>query len=1399
MKFDLNLALSYYTPQEIAKYLSDVAGFDYDAAKAHGYTDDEIARYLSETAQIEAKEAQPVPDILDKAKERIKEAVSPLEQEPLWKQVLQAPKAAAETVLGGVTGMLAMLPAQVTYAAGKALEGLHQIFPENKFLSAYTPGTAEQSKQQVLEALTYHPTTPAAQAALNLASLPTEAMVEGAHRVGGPILRDVVETTLSALPYKGVARMLPKTPSEALLESTKAEAVAEFTPIPRTIAEEGLPVSPSLIRPSRITKLVEGILKQAPITRDIISRYQGKVVAWIDDNLREVSNQVLSPDAVQAMEGMIKEQYKEAFNMIQAEKIDLSSVVQALEKFDEQKALNKNGKALLAELKLEPEVSLEKLDQLKKQFSVLKTDIRRAINNRFYDALEDYPGGTEAVEVLRELDKGYRYQILSRKIQKLIENSYDYEGRFLPDRFLSNYEAIKSQIKNQLPNIKETLDRVAEVAKFARSDIEAWRQFEKQGGDLRALLKLGGAVAVISKPELAMPLAGAALVARSMMHPKGVVRRLVGGRLPKTPAEAVDIFAPSPEEPPMEGILVDPEVFTQFRDQTRWPEYLTLYSPEELRQKGAKTYIYGGKLLAGYAIMPDGDLVNVFNETKIPGLGQALIEEAIKNGATKLDCIGDYLREKYEAAGFEVYRQEPWDDRYAPEGWNYEKNGRPPIYYMRLKQKGGEAHEQGSRTATHQSAEGGMVEPGRMPEAFGQERSPRPGMARESGSAEGSNYLASESKGQGLGQEQSQHSSSGVGSGDNPLEKLPFEGLTPGTYEWMKVWRQFKDNPEMQQKMLEYAKRLRGPAGVVAVYLALDQDEQEEAFPLFAGVLGGVYAVKAPKSKLVEAQELELKGLPKEGIWQRTGWIKGPENKWRFEIDDKSARILLNEDKINEILSAPNKKVKLEDLLYHEELYNQYPELKELPIYIDEKLPAKTNAIFIPKAKDGSPAIRIRATALRDPSTLLHEIQHYIQYKEGFGIGTSLQRVMTPAEQLEFWEKERKKVDDAIVLKVIMLENNFDLARAKKKFKELFDEDPTGAEDYVVGMDLDTLNRWLDEINKKIKLADPKRAFKEYHRAAGEAEAREVTKRLAYSPEEKRRIPPAWDEIPFEDLIVLLEPTGESSSILLNKPWQPGTEKAPVMSTISKTKSSPDYFLAKQGDIMAANRLVDKFFKPEKVKPLAEKYPDAIVVPVQEIESQGTNKLPKALAIKMCDSFGFQLEPRIVSITTAEHKSKGAVRRLISPKIFTGPVEPGRKYILVDDFLAQGGTINELKNYIEGLGGNVVGVVALGQTKGGNVLAIRPETVKMLTKKFGRENLERFLREQNIAGEIEALTESQARAILRFKDLDTLRDRILQERSEGGGFSDLASFQVAFNKINPTYPLPKYPSLALRR
>jgi len=64
---------------------------------------------------------------------------------------------------------------------------------------------------------------------------------------------------------------------------------------------------------------------------------------------------------------------------------------------------------------------------------------------------------------------------------------------------------------------------------------------------------------------------------------------------------------------------------------------------------------------------------------------------------------------------------------------------------------------------------------------------------------------------------------------------------------------------------------------------------------------------------------------------------------------------------------------------------------------------------------------------------------------------------------------------------------------------------------------------------------------------------------------------------------------------------------------------------------------------------------------------------------------------------------------------------------------------------------------------GATVIPIRPETVKAIEGKFGREQTEKLLRDYDIAGKLEALTEREGRHILSYPKLDSLRNRIIKE------------------------------------
>lgn len=50
--------------------------------------------------------------------------------------------------------------------------------------------------------------------------------------------------------------------------------------------------------------------------------------------------------------------------------------------------------------------------------------------------------------------------------------------------------------------------------------------------------------------------------------------------------------------------------------------------------------------------------------------------------------------------------------------------------------------------------------------------------------------------------------------------------------------------------------------------------------------MGGLKAETADKSALVKAMELEKDGTDSEKIRKETGWFKGYDGKWRFEIDN---------------------------------------------------------------------------------------------------------------------------------------------------------------------------------------------------------------------------------------------------------------------------------------------------------------------------------------------------------------------------------------------------------------------------------------------------------------------------------------------------------------------------------
>jgi hypothetical protein len=74
--------------------------------------------------------------------------------------------------------------------------------------------------------------------------------------------------------------------------------------------------------------------------------------------------------------------------------------------------------------------------------------------------------------------------------------------------------------------------------------------------------------------------------------------------------------------------------------------------------------------------------------------------------------------------------------------------------------------------------------------------------------------------------------------------------------------------------------------------MALDAGMLSSVAPAPAGakrMFGGISAKNAPLDDLAKAEAMEKAGEAADDIWRATGWGRGADQKWRFEIDDSKS------------------------------------------------------------------------------------------------------------------------------------------------------------------------------------------------------------------------------------------------------------------------------------------------------------------------------------------------------------------------------------------------------------------------------------------------------------------------------------------------------------------------------
>lgn len=87
---------------------------------------------------------------------------------------------------------------------------------------------------------------------------------------------------------------------------------------------------------------------------------------------------------------------------------------------------------------------------------------------------------------------------------------------------------------------------------------------------------------------------------------------------------------------------------------------------------------------SGYAITPDQEIVSLFNNSPIKGIGRIALNDAIKNNGNNLECFDGFLSNLYNQFGFKTKKRIKFNKKYAPKNWNYKNFGMPDVLTMHL-------------------------------------------------------------------------------------------------------------------------------------------------------------------------------------------------------------------------------------------------------------------------------------------------------------------------------------------------------------------------------------------------------------------------------------------------------------------------------------------------------------------------------------------------------------------------------------------------------------------------------------------------------------------------------------------------------------------------------------------
>lgn len=259
-------------------------------------------------------------------------------------------------------------------------------------------------------------------------------------------------------------------------------------------------------------------------------------------------------------------------------------------------------------------------------------------------------------------------------------------------------------------------------------------------------------------------------------------------------------------------------------------------------------------------------------------------------------------------------------------------------------------------------------------------------------------------------------------------------------------------------------------------------------------------AEKSPKSILEKAKDMEAEWKTPDEIWKATWWEKWKDWKWRWEINDSKAKIIQKD--IWEY--------KLSEILNHKELFKNYPELKDFKVKVLSDIDAwwASAVWYFDKVKKEIWISKNNLNTEEWKSSILHEIQHFIQNKEWFVNGWNPAGI----ELYKLRELHKDKLKSLMDNHRALQRMRYNTPDDELKDYMFLDDFKWSLNDYKKKLDIE-----IEQSGKKIADFEAHIDSREwridtYRRKWWEVEARNIEKRLKLSTQERKSLRPEKTE-----------------------------------------------------------------------------------------------------------------------------------------------------------------------------------------------------------------------------------------------------------------------------------------------